>query len=152
MPDDPTGQNTGMQRGSDKHSPRVDEQLKHETASVTHGAGVESHSREEYQQEPPAEGERVPNAASRPDVEMPEGLGIDPADADARAELASYLGGDVFPARTEELVSAAQADNAPAAVLAQLRALPDSQYDNVQDVWVALGGEAEANHTGHRQD
>ena len=136
-----------MQRGSDKHNPRVDDQLKHETAPLTHGSGVESHSREEYQQEPPAEGERVPNAATRPDVEMPDGLGIDPADADARAELASYLPGDVFPARSEELVSAAQRANAPAAVLGQLRALPDDQYDNVQAVWVALGGDTESTHT-----
>ena len=136
-----------MQRGSDKHSPRVDEQLKHETAPITHGAGVESHSREEYRQEPPAEGEHLPNAAARPDVPMPEGLGIDPADAEARAELASYLGGDAFPGRTEQLVSAARAANAPQAVLDQLRALPDSQYDNVQDVWVALGGATEATHT-----
>ena len=136
-----------MQRGSDKHSPRVDEQLKHETAPITHGAGVESHSREGYQQEPPAEGEHIPNAASRPDVEMPDGLGIDPSDADARANLASYLAGADFPGRTEELVRSAQAANAPQAVLDQLRSLPDSQYDNVQDVWVALGGEAEGTHT-----
>lgn len=141
-----------MQRGSDKHSPRVDEQLKHETAPLTHGSGVESHSREEYQQEPPAEGEHVPNAASRPDVQMPDGLGIDPDDADARAELASYLAGAAFPGRTEELVRSAQDANAPQAVLDQLRGLPDSQFANVQAVWVALGGEPEDNHTGHRQD
>ena len=141
-----------MQRGSDKHSPRVDEQLKHETASITHGAGIESHTREDHRQEPPGEGETLPDAARRPDVEMPEGLGIDPDDADARAELARYLAGAAFPGRTEELVRAAQDSNAPSAVLAQLRGLPDSQFANVQEVWVALGGEPEHNHTGHRQD
>ena len=141
-----------MQRGSDKHSPRVDEQLKHETAPLTHGSGVESHSREDHRQEPPAEGEMVPDSSRRPDVEMPDGLGIDLDDADARAEIARYLAGAAFPGRTEELVRAAQDSNAPQAVLDQLRSLPDSQYANVQEVWVALGGEPEDNHTGHRQD
>ena len=141
-----------MQRGSDKHSPRIDDQLKHETETITHGSGVEGHTREDLQQEPAAEGETVPNAALRLDVEASEGLGIDPQDAEQRAELARWLTGAAFPGRTEELVRAAQDANAPSALLAQLRNLPDDSYDNVQQVWVALGGEPEDSHTGSRQD
>jgi hypothetical protein len=66
--------------------------------------------------------------------------GTDPADIERRAALAEALGKEVWPADRDTLVAKAQEANAPDAVMAQLRRLPDGeQYTNVQDVARALG-------------
>ena len=66
--------------------------------------------------------------------------GTDQADIERRAALAEALGKEVWPADRDTLVAKAQEANAPDAVLAQLRRLPDGdQYTNVQDVARALG-------------
>ena len=44
-----------MERGSDKHGPRVDEELDHETRSLRQGAPVESRVEEHREQEGPGE-------------------------------------------------------------------------------------------------
>ncbi len=66
--------------------------------------------------------------------------GTDQASIDRRAALAEALGKEVWPADRDTLVAKAQEANAPDAVMAQLRRLPDGeQYTNVQDVARALG-------------
>jgi hypothetical protein len=136
------------QRGSDKHSPRVDDQMKHEAESLLRGAGVESHSREDLLQEPAAEGERLPNAAERPDVPDSPGLGIPQTEVEQRAEVARHLAGVHFPSRREILVAAAEEDNAPAYIIQGLKAIDEGRsYENVQDVWVAMGGHTEQHHS-----
>ena len=42
-----------MERGSDKHSPRLDDELDHETRSLQQGAPVESRVEEHREQEGP---------------------------------------------------------------------------------------------------
>jgi hypothetical protein len=49
------------ERGSDKHSPRLDDEMEHETRSMTQGSAVEARSDESRMKEPPADDE--------PDVE-----------------------------------------------------------------------------------
>ncbi len=126
-----------------KHSPRIDDAIAHDTASLLHGAPVESRSQEERLQEDPSVDPGIRHEAR----EAP-GLGISEPDATERAELARHLAGAAFPARQEDLVAAAEADYAPDGVLAALRRLPaDEHFVNVQAVWTALGGPTEDAHT-----
>ncbi len=126
-----------------KHSPRIDDAINHDAASLLHGAPVESRSQEERLQEDPGV-----DAGIRPEAREASGLGIGEAEATERAELARHLAGAAFPARQQELVAAAEADHAPDSVLAALRRLPaDEDFVNVQAVWTALGGPAEDSHT-----
>jgi hypothetical protein len=84
-----------LERGSDKHSPRIDEEL-------------------------------------------------DLDDAETRADIARFLTPSVFPADREALLADAEGNQAPAEVLERLEALPAGRaYENVQEVWSALGGTVE---------
>jgi Protein of unknown function (DUF2795) len=131
-----------VERGSDKHSPMVDEALKHDTASIWHGGPNESRSEEFREQEGPAEGEPTPDARIRGGGEIP-GTGLSLDDLNGRAELARYLEHRRFPARPDELAAHARERHAPDAVLALLERAPDQVYETVAEVWVALGGRVE---------
>lgn len=131
-----------MERGSDKHSPMIDEALKHDTASIWHGGPNESRIEEFREQEGPAEGEPTPDARIRGGGEIP-GTGLSLDDLNGRAELARYLEHRRFPARPDELAAHARERHAPDAVLALLERAPDRVYETVSEVWVALGGRAE---------
>jgi len=137
-----------LERGSDKHSALLDEALKHDTASLVRGDPAEARSEEFREQEGPAEGEPTPDARITGGGEIP-GTGMSLDDINGRAELARYLEPHRFPARPEELVVGAEELHAPDAVVAQLRRVPDRVYDNVTDVWVALGGRVEQPRDGN---
>ena len=129
-----------MERGSDKHSPRVDEQLDHDTRSLQQGAPVESRVEEHREQEGP--GEDLPTPQARLHEERSGSLDLD--DAEARSEIARFLDPSAFPADRDGLVANAEANNAPEVVLERLRALPGgTTYDALPDVWAALGGTVE---------
>lgn len=131
---------------SDKHSPRLDEELKHEIAPVIHGAGIESHSREDLRQETPYRGEGAPDPSARPDVPVPDGT-LTPEEANDRAELARVLASVEFPATREFLFQAAMENQAGDDVIDRLRQLPPSQrFKTVQEVWTATGGSTEGTH------
>jgi hypothetical protein len=49
-----------MERGSDKHTPRLDDELDHETRSMTQGSPIEARSREERMKEPAGDDEPTP--------------------------------------------------------------------------------------------
>lgn len=122
-----------MQRETDKHGSRLDEQMKHEVESLVHGASAEeSRAREDLTQEGVAEDE----------------FRFDPTTLEARAELARHLAAADWPASTIDLVEAARVDRAPQEVLDSLRTLPDeTRFETVQEVWSALGGPTEDSHT-----
>ncbi len=66
--------------------------------------------------------------------------GMGQGDVEHRAAIAEALGKEVWPADRDALVAKAQESNAPDAVLAQLRRLPEgTQFTNVQEVAGALG-------------
>jgi hypothetical protein len=134
-----------VERGSDKHNPRVDEDLKHATESLTRGAPVESRAEESRQQEGPGEGEPMPDSRLAGD-EGAHGADMTFDEIEARSELARHIPGAAFPGDREALVAAARDQHAPDGVLEQLRRLPDGSFDNVQAVWDALGGRSES-HT-----
>ena len=141
-----------MERGSDKHSPRVDEELEHETRSLRQGAPVESRIEEHREQEGPGDGQPTPDArlagegaaGARPAGGPGAGASLDLDDAETRADIARFLTPGAFPADRDALVADAEGNHAPDEVLARLRALPGGRaYGNVQDVWAALGGTVE---------
>ncbi|HEV7887852.1 MAG TPA: DUF2795 domain-containing protein [Acidimicrobiales bacterium] len=122
-----------MQRESDKHSPRVDDALAHDSASLTHGLSSEESRSQEF---------RVQEEETEDDVRW------DLANLDARAELARHVTAAQWPAAGSDLVQVASADHAPEEVVTSLRQLPaESRFDNVQEVWSALGGVTERPHT-----
>lgn len=132
-----------MERESDKHSPRVDDAMRHDLESLLRGTPEESRAREDRLQEDPDVG-----PGRSPRAEESVGLGVSASTTYERAELAQHLAAVTFPARRDDLVSGAEADHAPPRLVDALRSLPpDQQHENVQSVWRALGGEVEGTHT-----
>ncbi len=132
-----------MQRGSDKHGPRQDEAMGHEVEGLLR-SGHGGRAEEWRESEPPADDmdiDLVPDGTLVGGV--PEGMTGE--DVTGRAELATVLTRGVFPADTEQLISAAEENNAAPRILEELRGLPsDQQFDTVNDVWVALGHNVES--------
>jgi hypothetical protein len=122
-----------MERGSDKVNPRVDEELEQETQGLQRGAPVDSRAEEFRKQEEGGEGQPAPDA--RPEVET---------SAAARSELARHLEPSAFPADREALLAAAEEQHAGDAVIGLLKQLPeDRTFQNVEEVWEAVGGEGD---------
>jgi hypothetical protein len=126
---------THMERSSDTHSPRIDEDLDRLTRSVTHGAPVESRIEEEREQEGPADDDPVPDAvlhdpAAREEIER-------------RSELARHLEPSVFPCSRGDVLASARRQHAPDAVMRLLERLPDGEYQSIESVWEGLGGARE---------
>jgi hypothetical protein len=131
-----------LERGSDKHSPRVDEQLDHDTRSLRQGAPVESRVEEHREQEGPGDDQPTPDARLTGGRATAASLDLD--DAEARADIARFLTPSAFPADREALLADAEGNHAPATVVERLQALPAGRaYENVQDIWSALGGTVE---------
>lgn len=136
-----------MERESTKHGRRLDDELSHETASLTTGAPVIGRSQEDKRQEDPDEGLDVEGAEVRPDVPGREPLPAE--EATARAELARAVASARFPAERDELLAAARHAGADDRVLEELAGLePGSAFANVQGVWEALGGHREQRGAG----
>jgi hypothetical protein len=120
-----------MERGSDKVNPRVDAELDQETQGIQQGAPVDSRAEEFRKQEEGGEDQPAPDA--RPEVET---------SAEARSELARHLEPSAFPADREALLAAAEQQHAADAIIGLLKQLPeDRTFQNVEEVWEALGGE-----------
>jgi hypothetical protein len=133
-----------MERGSDKHSARMDDALEAEVRGMM-TAGRETRGQQWNSAEP--SGEDQPDVDLVPGGTLAGGVpdGMTERDVEQRAEIASYLGKEVWPAGSEALLAKARELNAPDAVLDQLGRLPTSAvFDNVKDVWQALQGGTEA--------
>jgi uncharacterized protein DUF2795 len=87
------------------------------------------------------------------DPELTPNPGIDPAEIggedsdrgrrELRAEIGKYVSLVSFPATAEDLISSAEAHDAPGQVVRLLRTLrPGAAFDNARDLWVALDLEA----------
>ena len=117
-----------MDRGSDKVSPRVDDELEKETDSLQRGSPVSSRAEDFREQE--GSGEDEPDTDSRPTV----------GPAEARADLARHLQPSEFPADRKRLLQSAREMNAPQDIADLLEGVPaDREFSNVQEVWEALG-------------
>jgi hypothetical protein len=70
--------------------------------------------------------------------------GMSEGDVEGRAELASYLGKEVWPADGETLQAKAREANAPDRLQARLQSLPSGrQFANLSEVWQAFDGGVE---------
>ena len=132
-----------MERESTTHSPRIDEQLDHDTASLTSGAPVESRVEEFREQEAGADDEPTPDALLRGGRDPEANPGLDHDEAERRSELARFLEPSAFPGDRDALRAAAEEQQAPPWVLGLLGRLPGDTFENVQRVWEAAGGQTE---------
>jgi hypothetical protein len=115
------------------HSPRVDQQLAHDTAALTHGAPDDA--RQEWRRDQVG-GDGEPEIVVDRD-------GSD-AELETRSRLATSLLPSAFPGTGQALADVAEANQAPPDVLAMLRSLPVGRvYATVAEVWTDLGGDVE---------
>ena len=113
-----------MDRGSSKHSPRVDDQMAEEVRGIVQGT-VGGRAEEWKMAEP--SGEDQPR------------LGESAGDAFSR--FATYIG-RVFPADRDAIARSARENEAPDDVLARIDRLPPGEtFPNVAEVWAAAGTE-----------
>ena len=132
-----------MERGSDKHSARMDDALEAEVRGMM-TAGRETRGEDWNSAEP--SGEDQPDVDLSPDSTLAGGVpdGMTEQDVAERSEIASDLG-KCWPADRLTLLETAAGRNAPEVVLNRLRSLPEGRlFENVQEVWTALQGGVEA--------
>jgi hypothetical protein len=136
-----------MDRGSNKHSPRVDDQLEHEVRGIVQG-GVDSHTDESRDPEP--SGEDQPQDTWEGSGERTGGAppGMTYQEVEARSDLGRFIPMHSLPGKRAELIAGARDLNAPDSVLGQLGQLPeDTTYQTVSEIWAALGHHNEAHRT-----
>lgn len=126
-----------VQRRSDVHNPRIDDELAKETHSLETGAPIESRSRPDLLQEDfETDGGDTHASGEAPGVPT----GLTPAEVDLRSELAQVLRPSDFPASKARLVEVTRDRFAPTRVVAVLEDLPeDRHFEVVEEVWEALG-------------
>jgi hypothetical protein len=133
-----------MERGSDKVSPRLDEEMAHETEGLVR-SGHSTHAEEWKDPEP--SGEDQPDVDRVPDGTRVGGTpeGMTPDDVEGRAELAGYIGKEAYPVVRAQVIDLVMGNNAPDRVIDLVKNLPsDRQFQNISDIWTALGGNVEA--------
>ena len=115
-----------------------------EVASLTHGAPIESRSEEQRLLEDAGEGEQGPVSLVEGEPSAPNSSsGLSYGAARDRSELARHLRPSIFPATRGAIVECARDEHAEEEWLNRLQQLPDREYGNVNEVWGALGGQAE---------
>jgi Protein of unknown function (DUF2795) len=133
-----------MERVNSKHGPRVDEEMDREVSGTVHGTAG---SRVEEWRQPEPPGEDQPEATTAPVGETRAGtpFGMTADDVEQRSRLARYIGLSALPGDRDALRRSAEDNEAPDDVLAQLARLPaDTEFQNVAEVWAALGHSNEA--------
>jgi hypothetical protein len=129
----------GVSSRSNKHNPRLDEELEHEVQGMMKAERA-TRSEEWREVEPQAEGD--PDIDRVPDGSYTGGtpVGMSPDAVTARAELARWLDRADYPNTGPGLVEAARDHRAPDAVVAELERLPEGEtYERIGDVVRALG-------------
>jgi hypothetical protein len=128
-----------MERGSSKHGPRVDEEMSREVSGTVHGTAG-SRVEEWRQPEPPGEDQPEPTTAPVGETRGGTPQGMTPDDVEQRSRLARFIGLSALPGDRAALRRSAEDNEAPGDVLAELDRLPaDSEFQNVAEVWAALG-------------
>ena len=127
-----------MERGSDKHSARMDDALEAEVSGLMRAG----HDNRADWNSPEPSGEDQPDVDLVPNGTLAGGVpdGMDEADVEKRSELASYLG-RLWPATSEQVLFVAVENDAPEDVLATLRRLPAGRsFANLQELWASISG------------
>jgi hypothetical protein len=131
-----------MERESNLHSPRLDDEMAREVAPLTHGAPIETRAEEDRLLEDAADDEPAPGTR----IEIPDGdggPGLPIAAIRERAELARHLRPSIFPAERDAIVECASEEFAPLELIVALRDLPEGTYATTNEIWLALGGPSE---------
>jgi len=132
-----------MERGSDKHSARMDDALEAEVSGLMRAG----HDNRADWNSPEPSGEDQPDVDLVPNGTLAGGVpdGMTEDDVQRRSELASLLG-RIWPATSEQVLSVATENEAPEDVLSTLRHLPPGQsFANLQELWATIsGGHVEA--------
>jgi hypothetical protein len=128
-----------MERGSDKHSPRVDEEMSQEVRGILQGtAGSRA---EEWKMAEPS-GEDQPDVSVVPNEDAGRGEvnGVGSPQGEAFSRFGTYIGLSALPGDREALEKSARDLLAPDDILAVLQQLPpDKTYRNVAEVWRDAG-------------
>ncbi|MEU4568755.1 DUF2795 domain-containing protein [Micromonospora sp. NPDC023956] len=130
-----------MERGSNKHGPRLDEQMSQEVSGLVQGPGVGGSRVDEFREAEPA-GEDQPGTTTVPAGESRTGApqGMSSTDVEQRSRLGRFIGLSALPGDRETLLGSARQNEAPDDVLAELARLPaGTRYRTVSEVWAALG-------------
>ena len=127
-----------MERGSDKHSFRMDDALAHEVDGLVRSG----HDNREDWNSPEPSGEDQPDVDLVPNGTLAGGVpdGMTEADVERRSRIAGYLG-RVWPATSEQVLAVAIENDAPDDVLSDLRHLPPgTSFENLQQLWTTVAG------------
>jgi hypothetical protein len=127
-----------MSDQSDKHGPRVDDQLRHETEGLVRGGGP-THAEPGHDPEPvETDTGRDPTAAT---TSLPVGTppGMSRTDVEERSAYAKVLAGVRYPATPDRLSAHVAEEGAPDVTVRALAGLPDREYNGLPDVMDALG-------------
>ena len=129
-----------MERGSNKHSPRLDEQMEHEVEGMM-TAERPTRAEEWKEAEPAGEDQADPGRLEVPAGRQP-GVppGMTPEDVELRSQLGEHLPRSVFPTDEAGLLSHLVDSNAPDRLQQLIRQLPSGRtYDHLGEVVQALG-------------
>ena len=127
-----------MERGSDKHSARMDDALEAEVSGLMRAG----HDNRADWNSPEPSGEDQPDVDLVPNGTLAGGVpdGMTEDDVERRSELASLLG-RIWPATSEQVLAVAAENEAPDAILSTLRHLPPGQsFANLQELWATISG------------
>lgn len=133
-----------MERGSEKHSARMDDAMAGEVAGVV-SSGHQTHAEEFLQAEPSGEDQPDVDLAAETTLQgaVPDGMSAE--DVERRSRLATYLPRSSFPMVREMVIDTAEGQEAPDDVLADLARLPAGrEFASVGEVFTVLGGHEEA--------
>lgn len=127
-----------MRHKSDKHGPRLDDELKHETEGLVRGGGP-THA-EEFKEAEPVEtdtGDDPTSAGTARRGGAPPGM--TPRDVEDRSMLAQVLAGVDYPVTPRTLAEHAVDMDAPEFAVTALEELPDRPYASLTDILDELG-------------
>jgi hypothetical protein len=123
---------------SDKHGPRLDDEMKHETEGLVRGDHPTR--AEEFKDPEPVETDTGRDPTS-PGSARPGGTppGMTPRDVADRSAMARVLAGVKYPATPRELAVHALEEGAPDVAVAALEQLPEREYADFAEVSNGLG-------------
>lgn len=127
-----------MGHKSDKHGPRLDDELKHETEGLVRGEGP-THA-EPFKEPEPVEtdtGHDPTSARTARSGGAPPGM--TPRDVEDRSMLAQVLVGIDYPVTPHTLAEHAVDMGAPEIAITALEDLPDREYAGLTDILDELG-------------
>ena len=129
-----------MERGNNKHSPRVDEQLEHEVSGMM-SAERPTRAEEWKETEPAGEDQPDPGLLGAPvDRQPAPPPGMTSEEVTLRSELAAALTRGAFPNDESGLLGHLVDGEAPDRLRDLVRRLPSGRvYQNVGEVFEALG-------------